>query len=189
MRYFAYGSNMDPVQMAERCPGSVALGPARLPGHRLVFVWDSPGWGGGVGHVEPSPGDEVWGVLWDATPQDEDTLDHYEGVLAGVYAKATVTVDHRGEPVEAMLYLAANRHPKPPSARYMKVLLRGATRHGLPKEYVARLRAFLDGLSDPAPAADPAPTADPAPAAEPASAAGPAPTGAAPGNRVPGRAR
>jgi cation transport regulator ChaC len=144
MRYFAYGSNMDHVQMAQRCPGSVALGPARLANHRLVFVWDSPGWGGGVGHVEPLPGDEVWGVLWEVTTEDEDSLDHYEGVVANVYAKATITVEHDGEPVQAMLYLAANRRLKAPSAHYMKALVRGATKHGLPEEYIAHLRSYLD---------------------------------------------
>ena len=44
--YFAYGFNMDTKQMAVRCPGSVALGRARLDGYELTFVWDSPGWGG-----------------------------------------------------------------------------------------------------------------------------------------------
>ena len=38
MFYFAYGSNMDPVQMEERCPGAVALGAAHLPGWRLTFT-------------------------------------------------------------------------------------------------------------------------------------------------------
>ncbi len=65
MRYFAYGSNMDPVQMAERAPGGRALGAARLAGWRLTFTRDSPAWGGGVGHIEPDEADEVWGVLWD----------------------------------------------------------------------------------------------------------------------------
>ncbi|MEN9708785.1 MAG: hypothetical protein RIQ68_1193, partial [Pseudomonadota bacterium] len=40
--YFAYGSNMDVKAMAERCPRSTALGPARLARHRF-FIMDS-GW-------------------------------------------------------------------------------------------------------------------------------------------------
>ena len=34
--YFAYGSNMDPDQMATRCPSTSAVGPARLAGWRLT---------------------------------------------------------------------------------------------------------------------------------------------------------
>mgnify|MGYP002790472545 CR=1 FL=1 len=33
--YFAYGLNMDPAGMAQRCPRSKPLGLARLPRHRI----------------------------------------------------------------------------------------------------------------------------------------------------------
>ena len=38
--YFAYGLNMDPAGMADRCPNSRALGPARLPRHRFIVTTD-----------------------------------------------------------------------------------------------------------------------------------------------------
>jgi hypothetical protein len=41
--YFAYGSNLDEVQMRRRCPQAVLVGPARLLGHRLVFSGWWPG--------------------------------------------------------------------------------------------------------------------------------------------------
>jgi hypothetical protein len=34
MYYFAYGSNLDPAQMARRCPGATLVGPAQLANHR-----------------------------------------------------------------------------------------------------------------------------------------------------------
>ena len=37
MIYFAYGSNLDPGQMAERCPAIAASALPGLPGHRLCF--------------------------------------------------------------------------------------------------------------------------------------------------------
>ncbi len=142
MRYFAYGSNMDPRQMAERCPGALALGAARLAGWRLTFTRDSPGWGGGVGHIELAPGDEVWGVLWDVTASDVESLDRYEGVAGGAYVRDSVRVTRAGRDVDALVYLAVPRGSKKPSKRYIDALVRGAVAHGIPEEYVERLRAL-----------------------------------------------
>ncbi|NBO33813.1 MAG: gamma-glutamylcyclotransferase, partial [Actinobacteria bacterium] len=36
--YFAYGSNMDPVQMAHRAPDAVPIGTATLRDHDVVFA-------------------------------------------------------------------------------------------------------------------------------------------------------
>jgi gamma-glutamylcyclotransferase (GGCT)/AIG2-like uncharacterized protein YtfP len=142
--YFAYGSNMDPVQMAVRCPTSRALGTASLADHRLTFVRDSPAWGGGVGSVEPAEGEVVWGVLWELTPEDEAALDAYESVEAEVYRKASVEVITPEGPVEAMLYVVVDPEPKVPSAKYLRALIRGATSFGVPDDYVEQLRARSD---------------------------------------------
>ncbi len=139
--YFAYGSNMDPVQMAVRCPTSRALGTASLPDHRLTFVRDSPAWGGGVGSIEKAVGDVVWGVLWELTAEDEAALDAYEGVEAQVYRKEVADVLTKDGPIEAMLYVVVDPEPKIPSARYLRALIRGATSFGVPEEYVEQLRA------------------------------------------------
>lgn len=144
MLYFAYGSNMDPDQMATRCPNTSAVGPARLAGWRLTFTRDSPGWGGGVGHIELAPGDEVWGVLWDATEADMAALDEYEGVAAGAYVRDRVSVvGGDGAAVEADVYIAVPRGYKQPSRRYLDALLRGAEAHGLPATYIERLRTLV----------------------------------------------
>lgn len=139
MRYFAYGSNMDPDQMAERCPGSAPIGAAVLRDYRLVFVWDSPRWLGGVGHVEPAPGDDVWGVLWELSDDHVRALDGYEQVHKGIYARDTVAVVADGETTEALIYLATDRGYRKPSRRYMGALIRGAQAFALPSGYVERL--------------------------------------------------
>ena len=139
--YFAYGSNMDPVQMAVRCPTSRALGTASLGDHRLTFVRDSPAWGGGVGSIEPAQGEVVWGVLWELAPEDEAALDAYESVEAQVYRKAKAFVETPDGPVEVMLYVVVDPQPKSPSARYLRALIRGAASFGVPEEYVEQLRA------------------------------------------------
>jgi cation transport regulator ChaC len=143
MLYFAYGSNMDPVQMSDRAPGGRAIGAARLAGWRLTFTRDSPGWGGGVGHIEHDRGDEVWGVLWEVTSADLAALDDYEGVAAGAYVRATVAVEHDGVERDALVYVAVPRGFKQPSKRYVDALVRGAEAHGVPETYVERLRALV----------------------------------------------
>ncbi|MGZ4104360.1 MAG: gamma-glutamylcyclotransferase family protein [Actinomycetota bacterium] len=138
--YFAYGSNMDPLQMERRCPGARAIGPARLDDHRLAFVWDSPGWGGGVATVEPAIGEHVWGVLWDLTDEHVRALDEYEGVARGVYVKESTDVKCGDDKIRASIYLATDLRQKLPSARYVTALVRGAVAFALPEEYVERLR-------------------------------------------------
>ena len=140
MLYFAYGSNMDPRQMARRCPGARSLGAARLAGHRLPFTWDSVRWGGGVGHCEPAAGDECWGVLWELTDEHVTSLDAYEQVADGVYRQAMVVVEHQGRIVEALIYLSNDDRWKRPSRRYVRALVRGARVHGIPAPYVRGIR-------------------------------------------------
>jgi len=138
--YFAYGSNMDPKQMASRCPGSVAIGSARLPNYELAFVWDSPGWGGGVATVIPSSSLEVWGVLWDLTDEHIEALDRYEGVAIGAYVKERVDVEAEIGLVDALIYVATDARSKRPSNRYLDALIGGAQVFSLPADYVEQLR-------------------------------------------------
>lgn len=147
MLYFAYGSNMDPERMRERCPGARALGAARLPDHRLIFTRESL-LGGGVASVEPSPGDETWGALWDITALDEQALDEYEGVDRGAYRKAVAGVEIEGRRETAMIYVAATRRARRPSRRYLDGLVRGARTHGLPAGYVTRLESLAGDATD-----------------------------------------
>lgn len=151
MLYFAYGSNMDPSQMQGRCPGARALGAARLPGYRLLFRWDSPGWGGGVADVQEDGETEVWGVLWEISDEHEAGLDEYEAVADGVYGKRTVTVEAADGLRDAYLYIMApDRAAKAPSGRYLKALIRGARAHALPEGYVEQLRSLLpEGTGSP----------------------------------------
>ena len=153
--YFAYGSNMDPKQMASRCPGAMAVGRARLADYELAFVWDSPGWGGGVATVipsagsepgspygDPSSGREVWGVLWDLTDEHVEGLDRYEGVAIGAYVREHLDVEAEAGLVNALIYLATDTRRKQPSGRYVDALIRGAQAFSLPESYVEMLRAL-----------------------------------------------
>eukprot|EP00053_Salpingoeca_punica_P000814 m.30471 g.30471 ORF g.30471 m.30471 type:complete len:219 (+) comp10579_c0_seq1:157-813(+) len=55
MLYFAFGSNLDPVQMTHRCPSATFYCRATLPGRRLAFTLYSVGRGCGVADIVRSP--------------------------------------------------------------------------------------------------------------------------------------
>lgn len=134
MLYFAYGSNMNLRQMAWRCPGARALGPARLPGWRLTERT--------FADIDRDPASEVWGVLWDITPDHLRTLDRYEG-CPRLYRRGRVTVE-RTDPRTglairryALVYemtpaAKADRSAGPYSPGYRAACSEGARENGLP---------------------------------------------------------
>src|SRR5262245_30824125 len=153
MLYFAFGSNLDPDQMKERCPAHRVVGLAELHDHRLAFPRYSQRWGGGVASPQLAHGESVWGVLYDLSEADLDALDRYEGFRApgdqhNVYDREHVVVDLvRADDgsvprrVRAWIYLARPSNPSPPSRRYLEALLKGARHHRLPEDYIAKLGA------------------------------------------------
>src|ERR1700691_1716592 len=62
--YAAYGSNMDPAQMAERCPHSPQRGSGWLEGWRLAFGGEDIGWEGAMATVVEAAGQRVFVVLY-----------------------------------------------------------------------------------------------------------------------------
>jgi gamma-glutamylcyclotransferase (GGCT)/AIG2-like uncharacterized protein YtfP len=128
---FAFGSNMDPVQMRARCPSAKFSGTAELPGHRLVFVGHSNKWGGAVATVEPCEGRTVPGVLWRITEEDLARLDRFEGAphvyeqrIGRVRGKAIVLYVHK-RPVRGM-----------PSASYVSTIRAGYQSAGLDETHL-----------------------------------------------------
>jgi gamma-glutamylcyclotransferase (GGCT)/AIG2-like uncharacterized protein YtfP len=152
MLYFAYGSNLDPVQMRERCPGHTVVGLAVLHDHRIAFPLYSNDWESGVAGLVHAHGQKVWGVLYDLTESDLASLDRYEGWQGpdsqhNLYDRETVTVelvrpDDGSVPrrVRATTYYPRLLNPSPPSRRYLDAILRGARHHRLPEEYIEQLR-------------------------------------------------
>lgn len=120
--YLAYGSNLNLKQMAYRCPSAKVLGSTTLTGYRLLF---RGGNGSAVATIEPRDGSSVPVLLWEITPQDEAALDRYEG-WPHLYRKETVTVNFKGKPVEAMVYIMNEGRPLGgPGFYYYNVILDG----------------------------------------------------------------
>jgi len=138
--YFAYGSNMDPDQMRERCPGAVPEGVAALSGYAFRINRN------GVATVVPERGGIVRGVLWTLTPAHVDTLDRYEGVAVREYEKLRLVVD-AGAPARALIYVASEDRHGTPKAGYLERILAGAGHFRLPPDYVERLRSWRAGAN------------------------------------------
>lgn len=127
--YFAYGSNLDRVQMARRCPTARPREPAVLRGYRLTFRARSGRYG--VADIEPWPGGEVPGALWDVFPADLKALDLYEGVPY-LYRRETVTVETaRGEALALAYVMQPGHGHAAPHPRYLEVIERGYRDWGL----------------------------------------------------------
>ena len=122
--YFAYGSNLSRVQMAERCPQALPLAPYALEGHRLAFVGEGNArWGqGGVATVIPQAGSTVPGALWLLTPECEAALDRFEGVDSGRYYRDEVLMQHDGQPVLIYIATAERGAENRPNRKYMDVI-------------------------------------------------------------------
>lgn len=150
MIYFAYGSNMDPTQMRERCAGSRARGAGFLSGYRLAFPRWSPRRMHAVASIVAGPGEGVWGVLYDMTAEDWTCLHPFEGHVAeghpdNGYDLIPVEVQSGEEVVLARTYIAMPDASRPDvgltSVGYRQQLIDGAVAHELPADYVAMLRA------------------------------------------------
>jgi len=83
MLYFAYGSNMDPEQMRQRCPNAEVAGIGFAADHSLCFPRLSTRRACGVASLRPHPGQAAWGVLYRLGEGDLARLDECEGFSSG----------------------------------------------------------------------------------------------------------
>ena len=143
--YFAYGSNLEPgTFLGRRRMRPLETRSALLADFELRF--DLPVGPGerGVANVAPRPGELVWGVAYLLTHSDAARLDRTEGVHLGGYARLAVAVRAAaGESLAAFTYHSSRGVAgRKPSRRYLGLILAGARHHGLPADYVERLRGL-----------------------------------------------
>lgn len=134
IRYFAYGSNMDPRVMQRTVPQARAVGPARLEGFRLEFNVYSDRWEGGAANLEPDEDAHVWGVVWEVGEDDLEKLDTFVGHPT-YYRREGVSVRTGEEEVDCVTYRVAHQQGYVrPTPQYL-ARIRGAIRQqGLPAE-------------------------------------------------------
>lgn len=181
MFYFAYGSNLDLMQMQLKCPDAQFVSTARLDGYRVCFPRRSFVRDCAIISIEPDAADSVWGALYEIEDGDMKRLDEREGYSARRDAaknarnRVTVRVETSDErSVTAEAYVAvASESPGLPSPQYIGYLVASAAECGLPKSHLVKLAAHIP-VATPKPAIAPAgvmPVPEARPAAEPAQAA------------------
>ena len=152
--YFAYGSNLNKGQMSRRCPAAKPLCGYVLEDWRLVFR--------GVADIEPAPGQNVQGGIWEITDTCEAALDRYEGIspgkTVGMYYKHYIPVEvtrNGSRVVEDMLvYLMTDTERlRMPGRSYYESIVDGFRDFGLDESalpYALKLSACVEPERRPA---------------------------------------
>ncbi|HSV37556.1 MAG TPA: gamma-glutamylcyclotransferase family protein [Nocardioidaceae bacterium] len=137
--YAAYGTNMDPRRMLERCPHSPMQGTGWLEGWRLTFGGEDLGWDGPLATIVQDPFEQVFVVVYDITDDDVAVLDSWEGP-PGLYRKTRLRVSMMTGEVVCWAYVLDAYEGGLPSASYLGVLAEAAQAADAPDDYVAALR-------------------------------------------------
>jgi uncharacterized protein YcbX len=120
--YAAYGSNLNLVQMAARCPEAKPVGVAEMEGYELLF---RGGRHSAVATVEPKANSVVPVLIWALKSKNEAALDRCED-FPELYTKRNVDVQLDGKPVTAMIYVMTPGHMfGTPSGYYLDVIAEG----------------------------------------------------------------
>lgn len=138
--YAAYGSNMDPGQMALRAPHSPLRGVGWLSGWRLTFGGEDRGWEGPLATLVQEKAGQVFVALYDVTETDERQMDRWEAADLALFRKLRVRVATLDGEVLAWLYVLDDYEGGIPSARYLGMIADAAEAAGAPDDYVAELR-------------------------------------------------
>jgi gamma-glutamylcyclotransferase (GGCT)/AIG2-like uncharacterized protein YtfP len=139
MFYFAYGSNMNWLQMQRRCPSSRFACTARLPDYGFAIARHSRLRNCGTANIFANPGSAVWGVVYEVGEQEMAAMDTFED---GYNRERLLVHGENGNssPIEAVVYIAPREISVPlPSAEYKRLLLEGARFWKLPAEYCLML--------------------------------------------------
>jgi gamma-glutamylcyclotransferase len=142
--FFAYGTNMAPEVIRARCPQAEVVSVARLPHHAVEFHGFSKVWDGALETVVPSPGHDVWGVVYRLTVGDSNRLDSWQDVRldgTGAYFHfPTEVIDDDGVVHPVLLYKKDTQNDLAlPSAPYLRHLVAGAVARRLPGAYIRTL--------------------------------------------------
>lgn len=134
---FAYGSNMKTDRMVKRVPSAKVVGKAFIANKKIQFNKKSKD-GSGKANIMDSPGDVVWGVLYEVDSKQLSDFDRIEGGYNRINVGVTL---HNGKQVEAQTYHSGELINTPvPFDWYKNMIIQGACEHKLPQDYIDCLK-------------------------------------------------
>ncbi len=117
MLYFAYGSNLNKLQMKKRCQDSVPIIRAKLKGYKLIFNRHAD--------VVECENGIVYGAIYEVSGNDIKHLDKYEG-FPRYYTRKDITVeDDDGKNYECFVYVMTKTGTLLPDKLYYDVIKQG----------------------------------------------------------------
>ncbi len=145
---FAYGSNMCSGRLSDYGVHPISSCIARLAGYKLCFDKRSDD-GSGKANIVPSKNtdSEIWGAIYEIRDTDLAKLDQGEKG----YRRSEIFVSTKdGSTVKAWVYIAQESFVTKglrPYTWYKRFLVEGAREHGLPEDYIARLKT-VEAVND-----------------------------------------
>ena len=137
--YAAYGSNMDPRQMADRAPHSPMAGTGWLDGWRLTFGGEDLGWEGALATVVEEPGSQVFVVLYDLTSSTSTLSTPGRAHWGSTTRSGCGITPWTGTGWPGSTSSTPTKGGLP-SARYLGIMADAAEAAGAPDDYVRDLR-------------------------------------------------
>ena len=138
--YAAYGTNLDPTRMGERCPHSPLQTTGWLGGGRLTFGGEEHGWDGALSTIVQDPFEQVFVAVYAITRDDERRLDELEQVDSGLYRKTKVRVATMTGELVCWTYVLDAFEGGLPSALTLGTIADAAEAAAAPDDYVSALR-------------------------------------------------
>ncbi|MER6938673.1 gamma-glutamylcyclotransferase family protein [Nocardioides sp. NPDC127514] len=139
--YAAYGVNLDPALMSERCPHSPLRTTGWLGGWRLTFGGEDNVLGDGpTATIVQDPFEQVFVAVYDVVDQDMEALEKWELADIGLYFKTKVRISALAEDLLCETYVLDTYEGGIPDARHLGALADAAEAAGAPADYVHALR-------------------------------------------------
>ena len=127
--YVAYGSNLNLEQMAYRCSEATIIGKGVVENYALKYRGSKTG---AYATIIEEEGKCVPVLVWKISPNDERSLDRYEGFPTFYYKKNVNVKMANGENLKAMAYIMFDEaRPGIPSNYYMRTIYEGYIANGL----------------------------------------------------------
>lgn len=143
--YFAYGSNMLPARLINRCSSARLIGTGIAPNYRLAFSKASKD-GSGKATLVAARGARLPGVIFEIDDSERAALDRHEGLGLGYRREDAFVVEGivPGSTFLTSTYLATSLDAQlKPFDWYLATVIAGASYHDLDETHIAALKSTL----------------------------------------------